>query len=218
MQRHAFLLSCVYGLAACGGTPTPPTAPSVPAPPAAGSAAASAAPKADEPKKMSAEDAAKQAAAIDALTEGEAKKSTCDPDHKAALEKLLDELEAGVKAKKGDDGQPLMIQTVDKRTIALGPAPRTITMTVTGRGTEVHVIAMALRDVSMDVMSAGTAATTMRSPFQRTIAAPKIDLPKIGTVTEFQSDSRQIQIKPGQPLEVKLHGQGCTLVAAFQKL
>jgi hypothetical protein len=214
MHRYALLLS-LSGLAACGGAPSP-AVPSVPTPPSSASAAPG--PKADAPKKNAAEDAAKQAAAIDALTEGEAKKGACDPDHKAALDKLLDELEAAVKAKKGDDGQPLMIQTVDKRTLALGPAPRTITMSVTGRGTEVHVIAMALRDVSMDVMSAGTAATTMRSPFQRILTAPKIDVPEIGTVTDFQSDSRQIQIKPGQPLEVKLHGQGCTLVAAFQKL
>jgi hypothetical protein len=79
---------------------------------------------------------------------------------------------------------------------------------------------MGVREISMDVLAGGVAATTMRSPFQKssTSSAPKLDLPKIGTVTELQGDSRQIQIKPGQPLEVKMRGHGCALVAVFQKL
>jgi hypothetical protein len=213
---RALAVSCVsfcVSTLACGSSPPP--APSAPPAPTASSAA-----QPSEDAKKAEDTAAKQAAAIDALTQDEAKKSLCDPDHKAALEKLASDIEATMKAKKADDGTPLGMQTVGTKVIALSDTPRSVTMSVTGRGTEVHVLAMGAREVSMDVLAGGVAATTMRSPFQKsaTSSPPKLELPKIGTLTELQGDSRLIQIKPGQPLEVKMRGQGCALVAVFQKL
>ena len=90
-------------------------------------------------------------------------------------------------------------------------------MTVTGKGTEVHVLAYGVKEISMDVLSGSTAATTLRSPYQRnaTTAPMSIDVPKVGPVTDVQSDSRQVSIKPGQPIEVKLTGQGCAGLVTF---
>jgi hypothetical protein len=212
---HALAPTLVLALApfaaACGGgaAAPPPVTPSTPVTQA-------------EPAKKGAgsEDAsASRAAAIEALTTGEAKSGTCDEAHKAALEKLLAEVEIGMKDKAGEDGKPLGLQLVGKRVLALGAGARSIEMSVTGRGTEVHVLAFGVRDVSLDVLVGNAAATTLRSPFQRTatLAPPSLELPKIGAVKELQSDSRQVAIKPGQPLVVKLSGQGCAGLVSFIK-
>ena len=201
----------VVSLVACGGAPPPAVEAPKPTATAEGGAAA---------KKPSAQDdKASKAAAVDALVAGEAKSGTCDEGHKAALEKLLSEVEAGMKAKNGDDGKPLGLQLVAKRVVALGSAAKSMELAVTGRGTEVHVLAFGVRDVSLDVLVGSAAATTMRSPFQRS-ATPSplsLDLPKIGMVDELQSDSRQVTIKPGQPIVVKMTGSGCAALVSFLK-
>ncbi len=122
-----------------------------------------------------------------------------------------------MSAKTSEDGKPLGLKLVSRNVLALGPRARGVEMTVTGKGTEVHVLAFGLRDVSMDVLAGAAAATTMRSPFQRsaTTAPLAIDMPDLGKVTDVPSDSRQVTIKPGQPLEVKLVGQGCAALATF---
>ena len=68
-------------------------------------------------------------------------------------------------------------------------------------------------------LSIAAPSAALRSPFQRnaTTGPLAIDLPKIGTVDELQSDSRQVTIKPGQPLVVKLSGQGCAALVSFLK-
>jgi hypothetical protein len=170
-------------------------------------------------KPSAQDDKASKAAAIEALVADESKKGACDEGHKAALEKLLADVEAGMTAKKGDDGKPLGLQLVAKRVVPLGSAAKSIELAVTGRGTEVHVLAFGVRDVSLDVLVGNAAATTLRSPFQRnaTTGPLAIELPKIGTVDELQSDSRQVTIKPGQPIVVKLSGQGCAALVSFLK-
>lgn len=162
-------------------------------------------------KPAAQDDKAKKAADIDALVAGEAKSGTCDEGHKAALEKLLGDAEANMKTQG--------LQLVGKRVIPLGSAPRSIEMAVSGKGTEVHVIAYGVRDVSLDVLVGNAAATTLRSQFQRsaTSGPMSLDLPKIGMVDELQSDSRQVSIKPGQPIVVKLSGQGCAGLVSFLK-
>jgi len=196
---------------ACGGAPPPP---------AEGPKPVATAPDAAAAKKASAQDdKASKAAAVDALVAGEAKAGTCDEGHKAALEKLLADVEAGMKAKTGEDGKPLGLQLVAKRVVPLGSAAKSMELAVTGRGTEVHVLAFGVRDVSLDVLVGSAAATTMRSPFQRS-ATPSplsLDLPKIGVVDELQSDSRQVTIKPGQPIVVKMTGSGCAALVSFLK-
>jgi hypothetical protein len=188
----------------CGGgaaeAPPPSAAPS---PTSAGTATPAPEAKGDDTR-------AKQAAALDALTADEEKKAACDPDHKAALDKLIADIESSVKTKTGDDGAPLGLQLVEKRVVPLSAASRSITMTVSGRGTEIHVVAFSAREVSMDVMAGGAASTTMRSPYQRSLTngPAKIELPKVGTV-ELETDSREVQIKPGQPIETRLRGRGC---------
>lgn len=217
MRSFSFAISCSavvlsLVLCACGGAPAAPVEASKPAAAAEGGGR--------EPKKPGAQDdKATRTAAIDALVAGEAKSGTCDEGHKAALEKLLTDVEAGMKAKNGDDGKPLGLQLVTKRVVALGSAAKSMELTVTGRGTEVHVLAFGVRDVSLDVLVGTAAATTMRSPFQRsaTPGAPSLELPKIGVVDEVQSDSRQVTIKPGQPIVVKMTGQGCAALVAFLK-
>ena len=199
------------GAPACGGAPTPAAEGPKPAAPAAESAAAR--------KPSAQDDKATRAAAVDALVAGEVKSGTCDEGHKAALEKLLADVEAGMKAKTGEDGKPLGLQLVAKRVVALGSAAKSMELAVTGRGTEVHVLAFGVRDVSLDVLVGTAAATTMRSPFQRS-ATPSpltLDLPRVGTVDELQSDSRQVTIKPGQPLVVKMTGSGCAALVSFLK-
>jgi hypothetical protein len=214
ISSSAVVLSLVAcgACSACGGAPA--AAAEAPKPAAAVEGGAR------EPKKPGAQDdKATKAAAVDALVAGEAKSGTCDEGHKAALEKLLADVEAGMKAKNGDDGKPLGLQLVTKRVVALGSAAKSMELTVTGRGTEVHVLAFGVRDVSLDVLVGTAAATTMRSPFQRsaTPSAPSLELPKIGVVDEVQSDSRQVTIKPGQPIVVKMTGQGCAALVAFLK-
>jgi hypothetical protein len=201
--------SAMMTLAACGGAPPPPSdtpKPSTSAPDAGA-------------KPSAQDDKASKAAAIEALVADESKKGACDEGHKAALEKLLADVEAGMTAKKGDDGKPLGLQLVAKRVVPLGSAAKSIELAVTGRGTEVHVLAFGVRDVSLDVLVGNAAATTLRSPFQRnaTTGPLAIELPKIGTVDELQSDSRQVTIKPGQPIVVKLSGQGCAALVSFLK-
>lgn len=211
ISGSAVVLSLV-ACGACGGAPAPPVEAPKPTATVEGGARA--------PKRPSAQDdKATKAAAVDALVAGEAKSGTCDEGHKAALEKLLADVEAGMKAKNGDDGKPLGLQLVTKRVVALGSAAKSMELTVTGRGTEVHVLAFGVRDVSLDVLVGTAAATTMRSPFQRsaTPSAPSLELPKIGAVDEVQSDSRQVTIKPGQPIVVKMTGQGCAALVAFLK-
>jgi hypothetical protein len=211
LARLAAAFPMLLLAAGCGGGAAEQAGPVSPPPQATASA--------DATKPSGEDEAQKQEAAIAALTGEEAKTGQCDAEHKAALEKLLAEVEAGMKSKTGDDGKPLGMVTIDKRVIALGPNPKGVAMTVSGRGTEIHVLAMGLREPSMDVLAGGTAATTMRSPYQRTATATPatLELAKVGKVTELQSDSRQIEIKPGQPLEVKIRGEGCAILAAFQK-
>ena len=196
---------------ACGGAAPPP---------AEGPKPVATAPDAAGANKASAQDdKATKAAAVDALVAGEVKSGTCDDGHKAALEKLLADVEAGMKAKTGEDGKPLGLQLVAKRVVPLGSAAKSMELAVTGRGTEVHVLAFGVRDVSLDVLVGTAAATTMRSPFQRS-ATPSplsLDLPKIGVVDELQSDSRQVTIKPGQPIVVKMTGSGCAALVSFLK-
>jgi hypothetical protein len=195
-------------VAACGGSPPPPA--EAPKPEATASEASKPAPK---------DDKATRAAALEALVSSEVKSGACDEAHKAALEKLLADVEAGMKAKSGEDGKPLNLQLVSKRVLPLGSAAKQIEMTVTGKGTEVHVLAFGVRDVGLDVLVGNAAATTLRSPFQRNASAGPlaIELPTIGAVDELQSDSRQVTIKPGQPIVVKLSGEGCAALASFLK-
>lgn len=195
--------------AACGGSPPPPV--TAPTPEATVS---------DGAQKPAAQDEkATKAAAIDALVTGEAKSGTCDEGHKAALEKLLADVENGMQTKNGEDGKPLGLQLVAKRVLPLGTATKQIEMAVTGKGTEVHVLAFGVREVGLDVLVGNAAATTLRSPFQRSATAGPLalDLPKIGAVDEVQTDSRQVTIKPGQPIVVKLSGQGCAALVSFLK-
>ncbi len=196
-------VTVVFGLlVACGGGGAPVEAPKPADAPAADAG----------PKKASAQDdKATKAAAIDALVDGESKKGTCDDGHKAALEKLLADAEANM-SKNG-------LQLVAKRVIALGSAAKSIELAVSGKGTEVHVLAYGVRDVSLDVLVGTAAATTLRSPFQRSATSGPlaIELPKIGAVDELQTDSRQVTIKPGQPIVAKVSGQGCAALVAFLK-
>ena len=200
----------ITALTACGGAPPAPAEAPKAAPAKDGAVA----------KKGTPEDnAAAKAAAVDALAAGEAKSGTCDEGHKAALEKLLADVERGLEAKTGEDGKPLGVQLVGKRVVPLGAAPKSMEMAVSGRGTEVHVMAFGAKEVSLDVLVGNAAATTMRSPYQRsaTTTPLALDLPKIGVVSDVQSDSRQVQIKPGQPIVVKLSGQGCVGLISFLK-
>ncbi len=205
----ALLALVSFGSYGCGGAPAVPVANPDAKP--TGPAAPNPSAKPD--------DGAAKAAAIEKLTSEEAKSGTCDAEHKASLEKLVDAVEAGMKAKNGDDGKPLGFQVVGKRVLALGPNARGVQMTVTGKGTEVHVLAYGVKEISMDVLAGTTAATTLRSPHQRssTTSPMSIDVGKAGAVTDVQSDSRQVTIKPGQPLEVKLTGQGCAGLVTLLK-
>ncbi|MDB4937361.1 MAG: hypothetical protein JWP87_4333 [Labilithrix sp.] len=195
---------------ACGGAPPAPAEAPKPAAPEGGGGAH---------KPAAQDDKASKAAAVDALVAGESKGGACDEGHKAALEKLLADVEAGMKAKNGEDGKPLGLQLVAKRVVPLGSAAKSMELAVTGKGTEVHVLAFGVRDVSLDVLVGNAAATTLRSPFQRTATASPLtlDLPKIGAIDEVQSDSRQVTIKPGQPIVVKMTGQGCAALVSFLK-
>lgn len=191
-------------LVACGGATPPPSAPS--------DAPASAAPTKGDAKV---DDAAKKTAALEKLTAGEAKSGTCDDGHKAALEKLLSDLATAMKTKTSEDGKPLDFDVIGKKVVALGASPKATEMTVSGRSTELHVLAFGARDVSMDVLVGNTAASTRRSP-HTSAAAKTIDVPNVGVV-DVQSDSRWTEITPGQPLVVKLSGEGCAALVTFRR-
>lgn len=155
---------------------------------------------------------------MEKMTADEAKSGTCDPANQAALDKLLAEVEAGMKTKNDDDGKPLGMQLVGKKVLALGPNAKSFEMSVTGRGTEVHVMAYGAKEVSMDVLVGTAAATTMRSPHHRTAAKElALDVANVGRITDVQGDSRQVTMKPGQPLVVKVTGQGCAGIISFLK-
>jgi hypothetical protein len=196
------LVSGLGLVAGCGGGSTPPA--EAPAPTSTATADAG-------PAKASAQDdKAAKTAALEALVDGESKRGTCDDAHKAALEKVLADAEATM-SKSG-------LQLVAKRVVALGSAAKAIELAVTGKGTEVHVLAYGVRDVSLDVLVGSAAATTLRSPFQRSATSGplSIDLAKAGSV-ELQTDSRQVTIKPGQPIVAKVSGQGCAALVSFLK-
>ena len=158
------------------------------------------------------------AAALEKLTAEEARSGSCDGDHKAALEKLLDEVETNVRART-EDGKPLSIESFTKRVLPLSEAAKGIQLTLSGKGTQVHVLAFSAKEVSLDALAGSQAATTMRSPYQRDVTAgpAAIMLPKVGSSVPLESDSRQIEMKPGTPLELRMRGQGCAGVVVFSK-
>lgn len=207
----ALSLLCAAALVGCGGGAGEAPPANVPEATPSGGAGAEAKPAKDP--------AADKAAAVEKLTAEEAKSGQCDAAHKQALEKLALEVETAMKAKTGEDGKPLAFQVVGKRVLALGSDPRGVELTVTGKGTELHVLAYGVNEISMDVLAGTTAATTLRSPFHKTATSTplSLDVPNVGTVTEIQGDSRQVVIKPGQPLEVKMTGQGCAAMISFLK-
>ena len=157
-------------------------------------------------------------AALDKLTTEESKSGNCDAEHKAALEKLLDDVEANVRAKT-DDGKPLKIESFTKRTMALSETPKGVQLTLSGKGTEVHVIAFSPKEVSLDVLAGNQPTTTMRSQYKSEVTGgpAKITLPKVGGDVPLEGDSRQFEMKPGTPLDVKMRGQGCAGVVVFSK-
>ena len=185
----------------CGGSSSPPPTSTDTAKPAASTGpAASAKP----------DDSAKKAADVEKMTSDEAKSGKCDPANQAAIEKLLSDVENGMKAEN--------MQLVGKKVLALGPAAKSFEMSVTGRGTEVHVMAYGAKELSMDVIVGKEPATTMRSPHARTaVKDMALDISGVGKVTDVQADSRQVAMKPGQPLVVKVTGQGCAGIISFLK-
>lgn len=209
MRTTSPLLALALALAACGGADRPPT--ETPAP----KTSTAPAPKAPQDK----DEGAKKAAAIEKLTADEAKVDACNPEHKEALEKLLAEIESGMKAKTSDDGKPLGLQMVTRKVLPLGSSARGVELSVSGKGTELHVMAYGVHELSLDVLQGTTAATTVRSPFQHAPAASSLELKlaKIGSPTQLESDSRQVQLKAGQGVQVKLTGQGCAALVAFLK-
>ncbi len=157
-------------------------------------------------------------AALEKLTADESKTGSCDGDHKAALEKLLDEIEASVRAKT-EDGKPLKIESFTKRTLSLSDAAKGVQLTLSGKGTEVHVIALAAKEISLDVLAGNQPTTTMRSHYKSEVTngPAKISLPKVGGDVPLEGDSREFEMKPGTPLDVKMRGQGCAGVVVFSK-
>jgi hypothetical protein len=215
LSRRNLALFMVFALAACGGSSSPP-----PATPEASSTPVTA--KETSPADAKTASAAPapgvDAAAVDKLTAEEAKSGSCDPESKAAFEKLVDAIEANVRAKT-EDGKPLVIEAFTKRVLALSDTTKGFELTLSGKGTQVHVIAFSPKEVSMDVLAGKEAATTMRSIYQRDVTngPAKVMLPKVGGDVPLESDSRQIEMKPGTPLQVKLRGQGCAGVVVFAK-
>lgn len=208
MRNARFLLVSLCAVA-CGGAPAP--APATPAAPETAAAPEKKAPEAAAPTSTV------DTAALDKLTGEEAKSGTCDAEHKAALEKLLDEAEKNIRAKT-EDGAPLKIESVNKRTLALAEAAKGVQLTLTGKGTQVHVVAFSPKELSLDVLAGKEAASTMRSTYKAdlTKGQPTVTLPKIGAVP-LESDSRQVEMKVGTPLEVRLRGHGCAGVIVFSK-
>lgn len=205
-MRSLVAASITVLMTSCGGSsPEPKTSePAKPVP----------ATSADAKSAGGADDAAKKAAAVEKMTSEEAKSGTCDASNQAAVERLLGEVEAGMKGKTDEDGKPMTLQLVGKKVLALGPNAKQFEMSVTGRGTEVHVMAFGAKEISMDVLVGNTAATTMRSPIVPKGAA--LDVANVGKV-DAQTDSRQVSIKPGQPIVVKVTGQGCAGIISFLK-
>src|SRR4051794_9362990 len=121
-MRSSFCLAAVVtalACSACGGAPPPAAEEPKPAAAAPSSSTGGV-------KTSAQDDKASKTAAVDALVAGEAKSGTCDEGHKAALEKLLADVEAGMKAKTGEDGKPLGLQLVAKRIVPLGTAAKSM--------------------------------------------------------------------------------------------
>ena len=198
---RSLVLACTFVVVACGSSQPPPQ----PTPAATTSSSAAA------PAKPAGQDGeAKKTAAIEKLTSEESKSGNCDADTKAAFEKLLGDVETSMK------GQGM--QLVGKRVLALTDKAKGVELTVSGRGTELHVLAFGLKDISLDVLAGKQAASTLRSPHQRTAVTPLVvDVAKIGKISEVPTDSRQVTIKVGEPLEVRLTGQGCAGMISFLK-
>ena len=146
------------------------------------------------------------------MTADEAKSGTCDAANQAAVDKLLADVEASMKGKTDDDGKPVTMQLVGKKVLALGPNAKSFEMSVTGRGTEVHVMGFGAKELSMDVLVGKEPATTMRSTLVAKGMA--LDVANVGKV-DAQYDSRQVNMKPGQPIVVKVTGQGCAGIISF---
>ena len=198
---------------ACGGGSPPPEAPA--STPASSGASASVGDAGASGKNAGGLDTA----ALDKLTAEESKSGTCDAEHKAALEKLLDDVEASVRAKTDDGGKPLKIESFTKRTMALSEASRGVQLTLSGKGTEVHVIAFSAKEVSLDVLAGNQPTTTMRSRYKSEVTngPAKLTLPKLGGDVPLEGDSREFEMRPGTPLDVKMRGQGCAGVVVFSK-
>lgn len=160
------------------------------------------------------DDAAKKSAAVEKLTADEASKGACDASHQAAVDKLLAEIEASMKGKTDEEGKPVTLQLVGKKVLALGSNAKSFEMSVTGRGTEVHVMGFGAKELSMDVLVGKEPATTMRSSLVAKGTA--LDVANVGKV-DAQYDSRQVNMKPGQPIVVKVTGQGCAGIISFLK-
>jgi hypothetical protein len=204
-MRSLVIASFALLLVSCGGsTPEPKTTETTAKPAASGDAAPAG----------GADDPAKKAAAVEKMTADEAKSGTCDPSNQAAVDKLLAEVEASMKGKTDEDGKPVTMQLVGKKVLALGSNAKSFEMSVTGRGTEVHVMGFGPKELSMDVLVGKEPATTMRSTLIAKGMA--LDIAGVGKV-DTQYDSRQVNMKPGQPIVVKVTGQGCAGIISFLK-
>jgi hypothetical protein len=158
----------------------------------------------------------KQAAALEDITQSEVKSGQCDADAKTALEKLMTTVEDAMKAKNDDAGKPIGFTTLYKSSNVFAPDPRTIQVKVAGKGTQVQVLALSSKEVSLDMVHDGRAAT-VRSPFAQEMAGKgPVDHPKYGKV-DAQVDSRVVDVKPNETLEIKVRGQGCGVLMAFMK-
>ncbi len=161
-------------------------------------------------------DKKKQAAALEEITVAEVKAGQCEADHKAALEKAMGAIEDAVKAKNGDDGKPIGFTTVDKRVTVFGPDAHNVQIKVTGRGTEVHVLAFAPEMLSLDLEHEGRAAT-VRSPMAAEMASKAPDEHAKFGKADLQVDSRIVDVKANETLQIKVRGQGCGILVAFMK-
>jgi hypothetical protein len=208
-SRIVFALGAGLVAIACGSTPPPPPSkPDVPSKPTA---------TPDAGGGAGADTKAADAQAVEALTKDEAKSGNCDAEHQAALTQLLDAIEANVRG-KSEDGKPLKIESFTKKTLALNDkTPKGFQLTLTGKGTQVHVLAYGVKEISLDATAAGIPATTMRSPYHGDVGASALKVPKASNPVKLEGDSRQIEMKPGQQLEVKMRGAGCAGVVVFSK-
>lgn len=202
-MRSLVTASIALLLLSCGGgAPEPKTTDTTAKPATSG----------DAKPAAGADDSAKKAAAIEKMTADEAKSGSCDASNQAAVDKLLADVEASMKGKTDDDGKPVTMQLVGKKVLALGPSAKQFEMSVSGRGTDVHVMAFGAKELSMDVLVGKDPATTMRSPLVAKGMA--LDIANVGKV-DAQYDSRQVGMKPGQPIVVKVTGQGCAGIISF---